>query len=159
MITNTCQWKESSTPNHHHPRTPTRHSAGIKGSRTRQPFPAADFECLPTLNPPWYTPISWYLSLPTTAGSVTCGWRLTVCVKVVPSLPPCPPGTGSSRTGPRPGQHYRIYWSSAYKRRSPPQSGLCCLCNRQNNFTLTFQSLPVTLRTTTFNLLAPEFHI
>ena len=52
MITNTCHGRgPNTTPNHHqHPRTPTRHSAGIRGARTRKPSPAADFECLPTLN-------------------------------------------------------------------------------------------------------------
>lgn len=88
--------------------------------------------------PPRYTPISWISSLPTTAGSVSRGGRLTVCVKAVPGLPPCPPGTGSSRICPRPGQHYRIYWNSACRPRSPPQCGLCSLCNRQNNFTLNY---------------------
>ena len=88
--------------------------------------------------PPWYTPISWCLSPPTTAGCVSLGGRLTVCVKAVPGLPPCPPGTGSSRICPRPGQHYRIYWSSACRPRSPPLCGLCSLCNRQHNFIVTY---------------------
>jgi hypothetical protein len=50
-ITNTCHKRApNTTPNHHHPRTSTRHSACIRSARTRKPFPAADFECLPTLN-------------------------------------------------------------------------------------------------------------
>ena len=57
IITNTCHKRGPNTrPTKHHPRTPTRRSACISGARTRQPFPAANFECLPTLNPLDTTP-------------------------------------------------------------------------------------------------------
>ena len=51
MITNTCRKRYPNTrPTQHHSRTPTRRSACMRGARTRKPFPAADFECLPTLH-------------------------------------------------------------------------------------------------------------